>query len=125
MVLPIKHFSELLPKLHKLAATKPSKERSQYLSVQVSYTNNTSCLNLHYDARNDAECALWVISGGSYSGGLLWFEHPEGKYHPPREIGRTPDDAQLKGYMYDTYQTWVKLPARQLLHGVTEVHGCW
>eukprot|EP00971_Amphidinium_carterae_P306366 6088300-Amphidinium_carterae.1 len=28
------HFPELLPKLHKLAATRPSKERSPYLSVQ-------------------------------------------------------------------------------------------
>eukprot|EP00971_Amphidinium_carterae_P329173 6461475-Amphidinium_carterae.1 len=25
--------------------------------------------------------------------------------------------------MYDTNQNWVKLPARQLLHGVTAVHG--
>eukprot|EP00971_Amphidinium_carterae_P350566 6491623-Amphidinium_carterae.1 len=116
-------FPELLPKLHKLAATRPSREKSPYLSVQVSYMNNTSCLKLHYDARNDAECASWVISGGGYTGGLLWVEHPEGKYHPPREIWRTLDDAQLLGNMYDTNQTWVKLPARQLLHGVTAVQG--
>eukprot|EP00971_Amphidinium_carterae_P321136 6383288-Amphidinium_carterae.2 len=25
--------------------------------------------------------------------------------------------------MYDTYQTWVKLPARYVLHGVTQVRG--
>eukprot|EP00971_Amphidinium_carterae_P125105 2478753-Amphidinium_carterae.1 len=51
----------------------------------------------------------------------LWVEHPEGKYHPPREIWRTPEDAKRKGYMYDTNHNWVKLPAGHLLHGVTEV----
>eukprot|EP00971_Amphidinium_carterae_P208088 4129054-Amphidinium_carterae.1 len=65
--------------------------------MQVSYMNNTSCFKSHYDARNDAECASWVISGGSYSGGPLWVEHPEGKYHPPREIWRTPEDHHLQG----------------------------
>eukprot|EP00971_Amphidinium_carterae_P133198 2637621-Amphidinium_carterae.1 len=34
-----------------------------------------------------------------------------------------PKDARLKGYMYDTNRNWVKLPARQLLRGVTAVHG--
>eukprot|EP00971_Amphidinium_carterae_P309691 6154468-Amphidinium_carterae.1 len=82
-----------------------------------------SYVRLHYDTRNDADCASWVISGGEYTGGLLWVEHPEGKFHPPREIWRTPSDASRLGYMYDTSQTWVKLPARQLLHGVTKVTG--
>eukprot|EP00971_Amphidinium_carterae_P146758 2908533-Amphidinium_carterae.2 len=117
------YFPELFPKLHKLAATRPGKERGPYLSMQVSYMDSTSCLKLHYDARNDEECASWVICGGTFSGGLLWVEHLEGKYHPPREIWRTPEDETRKGYMYDTNQSWIKLPAKHLLHGVTEVQG--
>eukprot|EP00971_Amphidinium_carterae_P177238 3514848-Amphidinium_carterae.1 len=73
--------------------------------------------------RNDADCASWVIFGGEYTGGLLWVEHPDGKFNPPREIWRTPSDASRLGYMYDTNQTWVKLPAGHLLHGVTKVTG--
>eukprot|EP00971_Amphidinium_carterae_P060251 1192304-Amphidinium_carterae.1 len=61
---------------------------------------------LHYDARNDADCSSWVISEGNYTGGMLWVEHPEGKYHPPRELWRTHSDATRRGFMYDTYQTW-------------------
>eukprot|EP00971_Amphidinium_carterae_P103017 2039030-Amphidinium_carterae.1 len=52
---------------------------------------------------------------------MLWVEHPESNCHPPRELWRTPADATRRGYIYDTYQTWVKLPARYVLHGVTQV----
>eukprot|EP00971_Amphidinium_carterae_P153506 3043337-Amphidinium_carterae.1 len=58
-----------------------------------------SYVRLHYDTRNDADCASWVISGGEYTGGLLWVEHPEGKFHPLREIWRTLSDASRLGYM--------------------------
>eukprot|EP00971_Amphidinium_carterae_P331692 6465423-Amphidinium_carterae.1 len=116
-------FADLLPMIHKLASTRPSKERAPYLSVQVNYMEELAYMPLHYDARNDTDCSSWVISGGNYTGGLLWVEHPEGKYHPPRELWRTPTDATRRGFMYDTNQTWVKLPARHVLHGVTQVRG--
>eukprot|EP00971_Amphidinium_carterae_P101242 2003443-Amphidinium_carterae.1 len=48
---------------------------------------------------------------------------PEGKYHPPKELWRTPPDAALRGYMHNTHQTWVKLPANHGLHGATPVQG--
>eukprot|EP00971_Amphidinium_carterae_P150835 2990789-Amphidinium_carterae.1 len=118
-----RRFPELLPLIHKMAATRPSKEREPYLSVQVNYMEELAYIPLHYDAKNDTDCSSWVISGGNYTGGKLWVEHPEGKYHPPRELWRTPADASRLGYMYDTYQTWVKLPARHVLHGVTQVRG--
>eukprot|EP00971_Amphidinium_carterae_P167709 3323022-Amphidinium_carterae.1 len=88
-----------------MAATRPSKEREPYLkviSVQVNYMEELTYMPLHYDAKNDTACSSWVISGA------------------PREHWRTPADASKLGYMYDTYQTWVKLPARYVLHGVTQ-----
>eukprot|EP00971_Amphidinium_carterae_P201528 3999021-Amphidinium_carterae.1 len=61
---------------------------------------------LYYDARTDTDCSSWVIFGGSYTEGLLWAEHSEGKYQPFRKLWRTPADATRRGFMYDTYQTW-------------------
>eukprot|EP00971_Amphidinium_carterae_P321135 6383288-Amphidinium_carterae.1 len=60
-----------------MAATRPSKEREPYLSVQVNYMEELTYMPLHYDARNDTDCSSWVISGGKYTGGMLWVEHPE------------------------------------------------
>eukprot|EP00971_Amphidinium_carterae_P048429 954701-Amphidinium_carterae.1 len=60
-----------------MAATRPSRGQEPYLSVQVSCMEDLSYVRLHYDTRNDADCSSWVISGGEYTGGLLWVEHPE------------------------------------------------
>eukprot|EP00971_Amphidinium_carterae_P306549 6091763-Amphidinium_carterae.1 len=39
----------------------------------------------------------------------------------PPELWRTPNAEHLKGHLYDTLHTWVKLPARDCLHGVTKL----
>eukprot|EP00971_Amphidinium_carterae_P148704 2948485-Amphidinium_carterae.2 len=43
-----------------MAATRPSKEREPYLSVQVNYMEELTYMPLHYDARNDTDCSSWV-----------------------------------------------------------------
>eukprot|EP00971_Amphidinium_carterae_P243800 4841875-Amphidinium_carterae.2 len=63
------------------------------------------------------------VSDGDYTGRQLWVEHPEGTESPPPELWRTTKDENLRGYLYDTLHTWVKLPARHCLHGVTRVKG--
>eukprot|EP00971_Amphidinium_carterae_P140193 2778079-Amphidinium_carterae.1 len=60
-----------------------------------------------------------VQPDGDYTGGQLWVEHPNGTERPPPELWTTPDDENLGGYLYETMHTWVKLPARHCLHGVT------
>eukprot|EP00971_Amphidinium_carterae_P298805 5936355-Amphidinium_carterae.1 len=80
-------------------------------------------IKLHYDLRNDADCSSWVISDGNYTEGQLWVEHPNGTECPPSELWRTPDDKNLRGYLYETKHIWVKLPAGHFLYGVTPVKG--
>eukprot|EP00971_Amphidinium_carterae_P060858 1204619-Amphidinium_carterae.1 len=99
-----------------LAGTRPVDERDPYLSVQINHLGDMCSVKLHHDSRNDADCSSWVISDGDYKGGQLWVEHPEGTECPPPELWRTPDDGNLRGYLYDTLHTWVKLPARHCLH---------
>eukprot|EP00971_Amphidinium_carterae_P053102 1045907-Amphidinium_carterae.1 len=75
---------------------------------------NQSYVMHHYDSRNDADCASFISRR---------IHRRTAESIQKASSIHLPLDASRRGYMYDTNQTWVKLPARHLLHGVTEVIG--
>ena len=111
--------ARILPQLHRLAKSRGS--QAPYAAIQLSEMSEGSSLKLHRDRKNDVNVQNCVIATGTYRGGRLWYECPEGTHHPPKAICRTPEDEKLLGKFVDANATWFKFPARTVLHGVEPV----